>query len=329
MIDIYLDQNHWIELAKARLGQRSEVSKDLADLAFDAVAQAEVRFPISAVHLIEYMKIKSPQRRSDLARLFIAYSQGWVLPPWEDILSRELESFLEGRSDPLSLSLRRGPYSAFATPEVFAGFMGVSPEEFAELNEDSPKAWGLFLNPHFEIGRDSARMQLQAISKAYASRVEEVRGVWRAASPTQRYLYFAEGVLEDVAGARSLSLRGRHAIDVIASMEPSAKLSALGKIPSLDVLIRLGAEKTKQWDQVTNKNDLFDIGFLAVSIPYCDIVVTERHWAQLAARTGLEDKYQTRVLAKFASLESTLKEFSANPDKASNTAAQPDGYAAG
>lgn len=58
-------------------------------------------------------------------------------------------------------------------------------------------------------------------------------------------------------------------------------------------LLRLRHRNPQQrWEE----NDLNDIGALSVAVPYCDVVVTERHWRGPIRDARLDEAYGTIVL---------------------------------
>lgn len=66
-------------------------------------------------------------------------------------------------------------------------------------------------------------------------------------------------------------------------------------IPSLDVDCELTLYRDRQWTRAVQGSDVRDIGHLALAIPYCDVVATERFWTRAAAETGLAKKYGTAI----------------------------------
>jgi hypothetical protein len=72
--------------------------------------------------------------------------------------------------------------------------------------------------------------------------------------------------------------------------------------------MELALESYKQVARPVGRNDLTDLLFLAVAIPYCDIVVTERFWADIARRTTLLETYSTVVLTNLAELPDYLQD---------------------
>jgi hypothetical protein len=87
---IYLDQLHWINLSKARLGQEGSgvYAALLAELR-EAVATARAVLPISFTHYFEVSRIASAQRRADLALTMGDLSKYVALTPREVFLRHE------------------------------------------------------------------------------------------------------------------------------------------------------------------------------------------------------------------------------------------------
>ena len=53
-------------------------------------------------------------------------------------------------------------------------------------------------------------------------------------------------------------------------------------IPTADVLVAFTKANLKNLNRTWKKNDIHDMDALAVAIPYCDVVVTEKHaYAQM------------------------------------------------
>lgn len=52
------------------------------------------------------------------------------------------------------------------------------------------------------------------------------------------------------------------------------------------MFVTLGLDKDKQADRPVHRNDLKDIGFLTMAVPYCDAVVCEKFFSHLVRSTG-------------------------------------------
>lgn len=60
-------------------------------------------------------------------------------------------------------------------------------------------------------------------------------------------------------------------------------------------------------DRPWKPNDIHDIDALSVAIPYCDIVVTERHFCTQVSRTPLATRFNTVILPKLEELPAAIE----------------------
>jgi hypothetical protein len=74
------------------------------------------------------------------------------------------------------------------------------------------------------------------------------------------------------------------------------------EMPTTDVLLALRNQRNLHYHKPLEANDLNDQTFLAAAVPYCDIVVTEKQWVDLAHRKALDQKYQTKVVSDLTEL---------------------------
>ena len=79
-------------------------------------------------------------------------------------------------------------------------------------------------------------------------------------------------------------------------------------IPTADVLIAFAKANLKTLNRVWKKNDIHDMDALAVAVPYCDIVVTEKHAYTQLLKAGVEEKYRTKLLKRLEDLPGALEE---------------------
>lgn len=99
---------------------------------------------------------------------------------------------------------------------------------------------------------------------------------------------------------------GRTKHDLFA-LEPDKACSLLDYCPMLDVETELFLQRNAQRDRAIDPNDLRDFAHLELAIPYCDAVITEKFWCNLAARCALPDKYDCLVAHDVRDLESLLR----------------------
>src|SRR3954471_20257085 len=80
-------------------------------------------------------------------------------------------------------------------------------------------------------------------------------------------------------------------------------------MPSTEVSVELKTawhrNSVKQW----NANDIYDIDALAVAVPYCDIVVTEKACHHILTAAQLGKRMHTALLRNLRDLPHTLREW--------------------
>lgn len=77
-------------------------------------------------------------------------------------------------------------------------------------------------------------------------------------------------------------------------------------MPSADVRISMLTAAHRNPQTRWTPNDIFDIDALSDAVPYCDIVVTERHAHHVLHSAGLPDRVGTMVLASLEDLVAAL-----------------------
>ena len=308
-LDIYLDHNQWIPLARAFHGRDPDpVLQQVSELASKAARSGKVRFPISRLHLMEATKTADDAQRRRLIKAFIHFSHGWVVKPVERLYAEELLAWSRGESARAATAIDRGLLAAFDEHAAAALRLGVATEDVEELNRfgDSPAVW------YFALTRPGFRAnvsRIQAVAQRYAAQVEEVRDQWSKLPRTKRKIIFAEGLVEDtIASLQPVAPKLEPAIGQLSTLESDELLDAIGRIPALDVLFALSEGKTRDLSRSTDPNDLWDLAFLAAVIPYCQVVVTEKYWTHLARATKLDRKYNCQIVAGLEDLVPILEE---------------------
>jgi hypothetical protein len=87
---------------------------------------------------------------------------------------------------------------------------------------------------------------------------------------------------------------------------PEGLIKFFEDMPTTDIMMNLRNQRNNQFEKAIEPNDLNDLSFLSVAIPYCDVVVTEKQWVDLAKRKGVDRKYNTVLLSDLAELVSYI-----------------------
>lgn len=308
---VYLDQNKWIELNRAvHKLPKGESHRLLAYNLRDAVAQKKVRIPLSSAHIIETVKADDIEHRKRLATVMSDYSQGWMLAPSEYLvpleLSRAIARLFTGQSLERPTALGRGLPFAYGRAE----------SDHPELQKsgmfDSPVGLAVALSAIDTFSDETHRKivvdEYQQIAIQYAQDVERERTVTakKRSKDYKKRLYAAHltYVLQHQMEA-ALAAYGKSFQDLLR-LGKKTLMAFLEDIPCLDVNIELNTARNEFQQKRIDPNDMADIDFLSVAIPYCDIVITERFWVDLARRRKLDEKYKTVMLSDLTGLEHYL-----------------------
>jgi len=308
-MDIYLDQNHWIALARSfHCRDSNPKRRRVRQLAGEAAMSGAARFPISRLHILEAVKAADDAQRSRLIEAFIHFGRGWVVRPVESLHAEELNAWFRGEVPRGHAAVTRGLLAAFSSHTAAGDRLGVPAREVEELDRlcDSPVAWQQALtSPGFRAYAD----HVHAKANDYAAQVDLVRDDWSKLPGARRRRIFAEGLTQDtVRLLRSASPELQPAVDRLAAVPPEEQIQMISGIPTLDVLFTLSERKTRDRSRPTDPNDLWDLGFLSAVIPYCQVVVTEKYWTHIATATKLNQKYDCQILARIEDLIPILEE---------------------
>lgn len=292
---VYLDQNKWIELA------RMFHCKDLTARAkqilgeFEAAKRdARAVFPLSSVHYVETSRVSNVGRKVRLGEAMWNFSQGITLVAYSTIVWHELEVALSKHLPQVTSGvvsiLGRGYAHAFGVPP---------PQRILTAFAENVERSILTGNPRFGIQppafagmthRENFRQHLATLH----ARFENVRPGLR-----ENWLYAMSMVdilnpFNDVAARHNLQPA---ALDTLG--EAGLK-GVIDDMPTRRVDMHLHREVLKNRAYVARASDLEDWGGLAVASCYCDVVVCEKHMANMLQRNGFATRARIEVALESA-----------------------------
>jgi hypothetical protein len=312
LIDIYLDQNHWIYLARACNGRPAKPGhKEVALRLASSLRKEKCRLPLSLTHLIENLKKQDPGPRARLAKVFDEYSAGWYIAPWTDFVPEELkravaEVFRTLLIFPSPEIIGRGfvfavgKYIRHAIPEKWWRFNAAQYAQHSQL----PGALFDLLTSVSEENRRKQSASVLQHSSSSAQAAEKMRDLRKAES---------EAMWKRIHGAEALILHQQHLSNALVTngktMDDFIGLGVDGmcnfwtRVATVHVDSELCFYRDRQWTREVQPNDVGDLVHLVGAIPYCDVVVTEKFWCRAAKERKLDKHYGTSI---FADLESLL-----------------------
>lgn len=331
---VYLDLNHWISLAKAWKGHRDgKDHEEVLSACLEAVQAGRAVFPISDTIHIEVSKIRAHRQRRDLREVIERVSRFAVVTSRSVVFTHEIESLLDRLVGPNPLPINTMDYLDWGVARAFGavgGFTVQSPDGediTAGVRSSHPAG------PHqFDLLLAQAELELnhQVLEGPSPDEESELRKLgWnptktievverRAAQEVEQVVRFdsdpkwRRGRIRDVIAAREvlievndalfrgISERGAALEDIFPRPEEARR--AFDSMPSFDVAVSLKTEYHRDPMHRWTPNDIHDIDALGSTLPYCDIVVTDRAVAANAERAKLPERLQTVVLSSLTDL---------------------------
>lgn len=335
---VYLDQLHWISLARANSGHaQGSVYIPVWDYLRQAVLDRKAVFPLSAMHYEELQANQNFRQRAAVASVMSLLSGHKTVSGIGPIRTAELEQALHRRFGKPTEPTRVKPFGwgmhfAFGEPGARLRITG-PPEAIAEFAErfggmEAFKRWEWEMAFLFEdlilcgpgddeidiLRRDYgyAPEMFEQVVQSRVKREQDLADRLKTEDDLRRRL-------DDVVAARTLYWEVAYLFpDVLPTAGISIEeLFGHGKdwitafcedMPIVAVILALAKANHKvAADRTWRKNDIHDIDALSTAVPYCDIVVTEKHFCEQARRTQLADRFSTVVMRKLEELPEAIE----------------------
>jgi hypothetical protein len=338
---IYLDQNHWIGLLRAtRESARASGDYRLLQKLRDGVQAGSFVCALSGSHYHETWHRVDKDSRYALAGLMQDLTGYVTLAPHQTVRLQENRALLAqliesgGRLShevPVtrSLVIGRGVDHAFSSPTGRFRFVahlaseGLAegdrvdpPDSFtaavSELKAERPDLYewislaGFDEHPDvegFELftqrrrGREFADFRTDFSSEISRKRTHNAENVHRFL-----LVEFARRISEEL---RNIGKEVNAPVPVLESWKQIE--SIIEAMPSSNTLFRLLRSRQRNRQKRWEPNDLGDLSFLAVAVPYADLIVTERQWAATVRMEHLDQRYRTKVLHRRSDLLAELE----------------------
>ena len=327
---VYLDLNHWISLAKARVGRPDGARfNPCLDLLVAAVGSGKVIVPLGLTHYMEVANITDVRQRADIANVMAVLSGFTTLAARKHRLRCEVAQALHQRLGRPLFPERLNPFGcglAFALgvkdgPAGRVRSVGNAPATMSEpfraelefrLNQAAeylllrgPAPEDLAAMPEYDL------RAVQALAEARAAHEQALFELLQTDPADKRRL-------GDIAHARGLYWElGPQLPELLAPAGLSVEsffykgkewiTSFLEAVPALAVRTTLVMQTNRNGSRAWTRNDIYDIDALEAAVPYCDVVVTERYAAEVTNRSGLADRFSTKVIRRLDDLGPILQ----------------------
>ena len=323
LIYIYCDQNKWIELAKGIKSKKSEYENLLNKMKSNVDAGVWA-FPLSIIHIAEAMKRKDEESRKILLDLMYSLSRGCSISDYATANIIEFNYWINNgavnckaiQNEILAFDIPRiiGLSSADAIVEI-KGDKNVTNEHVktikkiivehscdrilfdyvcencSSLNDDEDFYYNCFVTGREEF--KSWRTKIETLEEYKEKHVY----------PAYLIKVFFEEYKEMLS---NLSVVGQSRVKSIFDNNTKNKTSTINlleSLPGFNIHNRLVYELFSNPCKEVHKHDFFDLAFLRVAVPYCDIVIGENYWIDRIQHYKLDQKYGTVTATKLLKLE--------------------------
>ena len=286
-------------------------------------------FPLSTSIFLEINNIRHRSQRKLLRQVLEEISQYKVVMPRSVVATFEIEAMLDLLVGQTTTPIEYQPYLGWGVANAFGigGGFRIKNESGEDITDATSltkfvRFADLSLNRMFLDGptpREEPKLRQlgwrpEAIHKMYEAKAQvEIEQIQRFDQNPE----WRRGKIRDVVAARELAFevndmlfqqiaqRGTTPQSTFPTLHKTR--SSFDSMPSLDVTVTM---KTSYHRNATHKwtpNDIYDIDALSTTLPYCDIVVTDKAAVSHIKRTGLDHRLQTKVISRLAELPDLLQ----------------------
>jgi hypothetical protein len=327
VLRIYLDQNKWVDLARAATGNAlGEPFTDALTMCRAGVASGAVSFPLDMYRYWETGKRRNGRSRNDVADVIRELSRQHTMALPFGILDQELDRALQCRFGRPEHPRRQQVFG------VGMRHIAGSRLNFPELDLSALPDGGASIP-------DGIRAQLK-VTVAELIEEELLRAgpdSFRAvgfdhadSDHGQRFVDFENRVAATIAhhgltgDAIDQAVRGTDLGDIrpplidalerigmtydqfMEDITVSELMSFIDDLPTRYVTNVMRSAKHRQTQQKWEPNDFIDILALPVAAVYCDVVVTEKQWVHRMRQGKVDKRYDTILLNDVAELTGVL-----------------------
>jgi hypothetical protein len=317
-----LDCNKWIALGRAHynVGEIDPAAQPALDAIRTATGSGRLVVPLHFMNAVEAAKGQNPERRERLASFMVNLAENHCFRPFPLIEAAErraavMTTYLGRAAEPIRPSVvgygLDGLMGRPASPEALEAFAALraaggmeameawraSPETTVEAIIDRMRRDGMLERDREREARGAEVIQAtrdatKGLTEAQRARLE-LQDMWdHPSSEPVRDALREFG--EDLDAFSRWLGRGENL------------LLFWRAVPGLHVTLALENRAGRSRQRKVVPNDFRDLSFYKCAVPYSNVVVMEKHWANVIGQTKLDQMYGTRVLSDLGELPATL-----------------------
>lgn len=310
---IYLDQNKWIELLKGINSGEDRYIK-LFNIIMQKVRGCEWAFPISIIHVTETMKRKDESSRNLLLDLMFTISGGYAIADYSTANIQEFNMWvLHQKVDCCELQndivqrdwikiIGLSSYKAEVSiggendSEVINVIKGIINQHSCD-REIFDKICALC-----EYNPDDERFYYESYVRGRESFIKWRDNLKNLTDYKEKHVYPAYLInmffTEYGEQLKKLPLDLQERICKLFEQNSKNKTMAIDNLealPGFNIHNRLVFELYNNPYKQIHQHDFYDLAYLRVAIPYCDVVIGEKYWSDRVKANKLDSKYGAKV----------------------------------
>jgi hypothetical protein len=313
MLIIYLDQNKWVDVARAvKYPNKYPEHRAVLETLVKEAESGRIIVPLTQTNIYETHKINSTERRFDLADTQARLSQGKVFCGRRRRLEIEVIDVMRA-----AYGLESLPWADhwFLSDVFFEATLDwddqrlggiVSSRVFEAMKQNPPKfLFDYLMNTTDEV-RTTAAKNFTEGSEKLKQLIEERRKRDAGKSLSMRRRIYsatlAANELDVILGfAKNAGLPTQDENDVLRKCVRKLITDAPIYYIEREITLKIEAQP-----RPVTENDFRDMQTFCAVMPYADVVIAENQFSNLAKQAGLDKKYQTQVLTNLSSLQDVL-----------------------
>ncbi|HMD69685.1 MAG TPA: hypothetical protein VKF42_12450 [Chitinivibrionales bacterium] len=307
----------WIKLAQMHFHPQAHAPLHALMAKLTAAVDAgKIILPLSANHFVETLKVEDIERRRKLAKVMVAFSKGWMLAPEHAVVPLQLHNALSRTfnfDDEYEIKfLDKGIHFAFGITEDEYKNAGIHIQQrfrtFARRSKEPEYLEMLLSNPCVPgSNRKSGITRFYELANSHTINTEQQRESLEKYTKDDKHVsYVVAQTINFYPEINSTLLKNGKTFDDFLGLGKSKLMQFFADVPTLEIERELFIERNQDRQRPIQDNDLIDISFFSIGIPYCDVTVSEKFFSSLAKRRHLDTKYTTTVLDNLESLEANL-----------------------
>jgi hypothetical protein len=310
---IYLDQNKWIQLARAaKSPDKCPEVASLLEKAVSAVQGGGLIFPLSATNIYETYKINDQQRRHDLALLQVILSGSLVFRGRYKRLEEELCRVMRDAFGLPPIASERLWFLSTVFFEAFAEHddvrlqSTVSAQMLDLVKRHPASALFSYMANASNEERIAAVRKFSAGSEEWRQRIEarRRRDINEPLS-LRRRIYSAMLVVDELELILAAARKAGTPWKTISDIGPITTRRLVRDVATYYIERELTLRLEGQTRAIT-ENDFRDMQAFCAVFPYADVVIAENQFSNLAKQAKLDEKYETMLSSNILKLKEYL-----------------------